>query len=52
MAQAGKIARLCLERGLRTRVVGSTLAFSPPLIITEDEIDLIISTLGAVMDSV
>jgi len=51
MAQAGKIAKLCLERGLRTRVVGSTLAFSPPLIITEEEIDWIISTLGAVMDS-
>jgi putrescine---pyruvate transaminase len=52
MALAGKISKLCLERGLRTRMVGSTLAFSPPLVISEDEIDWIISTLGAVMDSV
>lgn len=52
MALAGKISKLCLERGLRTRMVGSTLAFSPPLVISKEEIDLIISTLGAVMDSV
>lgn len=51
MALAGKISKLCLERGLRTRMVGSTLAFSPPLVISEDEIDWIVSTLGAVMDS-
>ncbi len=51
MALAGRIAKLCLDRGLRTRVVGSTLAFSPPLIITEAEIDRMVETLGAVMDS-
>lgn len=52
MALAGRISKLCLDRGLRTRMVGSTLAFSPPLIISEDEIAWIVETLGAVMDSV
>jgi adenosylmethionine-8-amino-7-oxononanoate aminotransferase len=51
MALAGKISKLVLDRGLRTRMVGSTLAFSPPLIITEEQIDWIVETLGAVMDS-
>jgi adenosylmethionine-8-amino-7-oxononanoate aminotransferase len=52
MAMAGKISKLALDRGLRTRMVGSTLAFSPPLVITEEQIDWIVETLGAVMDSV
>jgi adenosylmethionine-8-amino-7-oxononanoate aminotransferase len=51
-ALAGKIANMALARGLRTRVVGSTLAFSPPLVITEDEIDEIVTILGSVMDGV
>jgi adenosylmethionine-8-amino-7-oxononanoate aminotransferase len=51
MALAGKISKLVLDRGLRTRMVGSTLAFSPPLIITEEQIDWIVETLGAAMDS-
>jgi adenosylmethionine-8-amino-7-oxononanoate aminotransferase len=50
-ALAGKLMKLCMERGLRTRVVGNTLAFSPPLVINEEEVDWIVSTLGAVMDS-
>ncbi len=52
-ALAAKVAGALLQRGVRTRAVGaSTLAFSPPLIISADEIDLIVKTLGAVLDSV
>ncbi|MCC6615493.1 MAG: aspartate aminotransferase family protein [Anaerolineae bacterium] len=50
-ALAGKIAKMAQDRGLRTRTLGSTLAFSPPLIISEEEIDEIVSILGSVMDS-
>jgi adenosylmethionine-8-amino-7-oxononanoate aminotransferase len=50
-ALAGKITRLCQERGLRTRAVGTSLAFSPPLSITEDEVDEIVRILGSVLDS-
>lgn len=51
VALAGKIMRLCMERGLRTRSLGSTLAFSPPLTITEDEVDEIVRILGSALDS-
>lgn len=51
LALAGKIMRLCLERGLRARSLGSTLAFSPPLTITEDEVDEIVRILGSALDS-
>jgi len=47
-----KIFKAAQERGLRTRPLGNTLAFSPPLSITEDEVDEIIKRLGAAMDSV
>jgi adenosylmethionine-8-amino-7-oxononanoate aminotransferase len=49
---AGKVYAGLIQRGVRSRVVGaSTLAFAPPLVIQEDEIDLIVKTLGAVLDS-
>jgi adenosylmethionine-8-amino-7-oxononanoate aminotransferase len=51
-ALAARITRLCQERGLRTRNVGSTLAFSPPLTITEDEVDEIVRILGSALDTV
>ena len=47
-----KIFKAAQERGLRTRPLGNTLAFSPPLSITEDEVDEIIKRLGAAMDGV
>lgn len=50
-ALAGKVMKMCQERGLRTRNVGSTLAFSPPLVITEEEIDEIVNILGSVLDA-
>ncbi len=50
-ALAAKVTRMCQDRGLRTRNVGSTLAFAPPLTITEEEVDEIIRILGSVLDS-
>jgi 4-aminobutyrate aminotransferase-like enzyme len=51
LALTAKITRMCQDRGLRTRAVGSTLAFSPPLSISEDEVDEIVRILGSVLDS-
>jgi adenosylmethionine-8-amino-7-oxononanoate aminotransferase len=48
----GKVGQACLERGLFTRAIGDILAFAPPLIISEDEVDQIVTivreALGAV----
>lgn len=51
-ALAARITKLCQERGLRTRNVGSTLAFAPPLTITADEVDEIVRILGSVLDTI
>lgn len=51
-ALAGRIFKEAQRLGLRSRPLGSTLAFSPPLTITEDEVDEIVKRLGAAMDSV
>jgi adenosylmethionine-8-amino-7-oxononanoate aminotransferase len=51
-ALAGKIFKAAQERGLRSRPLGSTLAFAPPLSIKEDEVDEIVKRLGAAMESV
>jgi adenosylmethionine-8-amino-7-oxononanoate aminotransferase len=51
-ALATRIANLCLARGLRTRNIGNVLAFSPSLCITAEEVDIIIDTLGSVIDAV
>jgi putrescine aminotransferase len=47
-AQIGeKVRKACLDRGLFTRVIGTDiLAFAPPLIITAEEIDLILQIVG------
>jgi len=45
-ALAGKIAQACQNRGLRTRPVGNTLAFSPPLTISKEEIDEMVDIFG------
>jgi len=49
---AGKVFKAAQERGLRTRPLGGTLAFAPPLCINEDEVDEIVKRLGAAMDGV
>ena len=46
------VHRAALERGLWTRVLGNTIPLAPSLVINEDEVDQIISTLGAVLDSI
>ena len=51
-ALAMKIFKAAQGRGLRSRPLGSTLAFSPPLSINEEEVDEIVKRLGAAMDSV
>lgn len=53
MGKAGAIAAAAMQRGLRTRPVGAgTLAFSPSLAITADEVDTIVELLGSAMDAV
>lgn len=49
---AMKIFKAAQERGLRSRPLGNTLAFSPPLSINADEVDEIVNRLGAAMDAV
>lgn len=49
---AMKIFKTAQEHGLRTRPVGNTLAFSPPLSINEEEVDEIVKRLGAAMDGI
>jgi 4-aminobutyrate--pyruvate transaminase len=51
-AMAMKIFKAAQERGLRSRPLGNTLAFSPPIAINEEEVDEIVKRLGAAMDSV
>ena len=51
-AKAGSVANNLQAHGVRGRNVSNgTLAFSPPLIISEEEVDLIVKTLGAVLDA-
>ncbi|MCE9646760.1 MAG: aspartate aminotransferase family protein [Chloroflexi bacterium] len=49
-ARTMQIFKAAQELGLRSRPLGNTLAFSPPLSITADEVDEIIKRLGAAMD--
>jgi len=51
-AMAAKIFKAAQERGLRTRPVGNSLAFAPPLAINEEEVDEIVKRLGAAMDGI
>ena len=51
-AKAAEIGNACMARGLRTRPVGNTLAFSPPLVINASEVDYIVDVLGGVIDSI
>ena len=51
-AMTMKIFKAAEKNGLRTRPLGNTLAFSPPLSINEDEVDEIIKRLGAAMDGI
>jgi adenosylmethionine-8-amino-7-oxononanoate aminotransferase len=39
----GKVRQACIDRGLFTRAIGDILAFSPPLIITDEEVDRMVA---------
>ena len=43
---AAKISDAAMDMGLRARPLGGTIAFSPPLCITADEVDIVINTMG------
>jgi 4-aminobutyrate aminotransferase-like enzyme len=47
-AQIGeKVRKACLERGLFTRIIGTDiLSLAPPLVITAEEIDLVLQIIG------
>ena len=51
-ATAMAITNAALERGLRVRPLDNTLAMSPPLVISAEEVDLIISRLADAIASV
>ena len=42
---AGAVLKECQKRGLISRIKGESLLFAPPLIITEEEVDQIVSIL-------
>ena len=41
-----KISEPRSEMGLRTRPLGAAIAFSPPLCISAEEVDIVINTMG------
>ncbi len=47
---AAACSRFALERGLVTRNLGETMSFSPPLIVTPKEIDIIVDTFREALD--
>ena len=47
LATAAAISDRAMELGLRARPLGGTIAFSPPLCITAEEVDIVIETMGA-----
>ncbi len=47
-----RVARAAYRRGLMVRVSGPNLILSPPLVITENELDFLCSTLEAAFDEV
>jgi adenosylmethionine-8-amino-7-oxononanoate aminotransferase len=51
-AMAMRIFKAAQEHGLRSRPLGNTLAFSPPICINEEEVDEIVGRLGAAMDGI
>jgi len=47
-----RVAREAYRRGLMTRVSGSNMILSPPLVISAQEVDFLCSTLEAAFDAV
>jgi len=51
-ALAMRIFKAAQAHSLRSRPLGATLAFAPPLVISEEEVDEIVKRLGAAMDGI
>lgn len=51
-ARAAEVFSKCFDKGVLVRYTGDTIAISPPLIITEDQIAQIFDTLTAVLKTV
>jgi len=51
-ARGYEVLNRCLKAGLLVRYTGDTIALSPPLIVSEDEIGQIVEILGGVLDQV
>ena len=49
-----QVARACLDRGLITRALpaADTIAFSPPLVISDSEIDTVVAIARDAVDAV
>ncbi|WP_180375672.1 aminotransferase [Mesorhizobium sp. 8] len=50
LGAAAACSRFALERGLITRDLGQTMSFSPPLVVTREEIDFIVNTFRVALD--
>jgi beta-alanine--pyruvate transaminase len=51
-ARAGEVFLKCFEAGVMVRQTGDTIAFSPPLIVTRDQIGQMVDTLRSVLGTV
>ena len=51
-ARGAECAKRCFDDGVLIRSSGDTLVLSPPLIIAENEIEMVFATLGRVLDSI
>lgn len=51
-ARAAEAFEKCFDRGLLIRYTADTIAISPPLIVSEEEIDYIFNTLAEVLDTI
>ena len=49
--RATDVFRAAFDKGLLVRVTGETIALSPPLIVTRDEIDRMVGMLGDLLDA-
>lgn len=50
-ARAAEVFQKCFDEGVLIRYTGDTIAISPPLIVTKEEIDRIFSTLKKALDT-
>ena len=42
----GQVQQACIDRGLFTRIVGDSLLFAPPLVMSADEVDEMVQIVG------